>query len=296
MSDLHLRKPSDSAYRSLKKSIKHTVDLDSIDAVLLGGDLSDFKNGFQYVLQDLTDDLFPTCPIGVVSGNHDIWGQYWDNKMTSDYVLFKEMPRICKMFPNVTWLEESTIKIGNWLFAGSLAWYDYSSKREGDATVRMMPDDFYVQNKANSSADARYVHFSQSDIALSQELRENLTTRLGTDLKKSGVDNLAVFTHVPVFSGAIQWKDSNWNLGCQYFYNLTLGDSLRKYDKLKLVMSGHTHHGVEETLVNEIGTDFQHLVSYADYGHPEAYLLELEEDGTVKHKRIGLYHKFNNNF
>lgn len=297
MSDTHLRKPEDNAFRALLKSIEATVAMEEVEAVLIGGDISDFSGGFQRVLADLSNGIFSGIPILVVSGNHDLWEQYWKhNYLNTDYIFFKEMPAICDAIPNVHWMEGKTKQFGNWLIAGTMAWYDYSSRREGPDGIRAMDEKFFKHNKGGHSADARYAHFSLDDVTLSNELRRKLLGAIDRDIDKPGVDNLAVFTHVPMFKEDITWKsmDYHWNLGCQYFYNLTLGDELVLYEKLRLTISGHTHFGKDQELSKQpYNGYFQHLVSYADYGYPEAFEIDLLYDGSVQFKRINMYSRFN---
>lgn len=296
ISDCHLRKPEDNAFRALLKSIEAVVDMEEVEALLLGGDIADFANGFQRVLGDLSVGLFSGIPILVVSGNHDVWEQYWKhNYKDTSYIFFNEMPAICDAIPNVHWMEGKTMQFDNWLIAGTMAWYDYSSKIHAPDGIRTMDDDFFHYNKGGHSADARYAHFSMRDKELSNELRRRLLSAINLKIDQAGVDNLAVFTHVPMFKEDITWKptDYHWNLGCQYFYNLTLGDELMLLDKLKLTVSGHTHFGRTEVLPRyPLLGHFQHLVSYADYGYPEAFEIDLFYDGNVNFRRIGMNSRF----
>ena len=296
ISDSHLRKPEDNAFRALLKSIEAVVEMDEVEALMLGGDISDFTDGFRRVLTDLSNGLFSGIPILVVSGNHDVWEQYWKhNHKDTGHIFFKEMPKICNSLDNVYWMEGEVKQFDNWLIAGTMGWYDYSSKREGPDGIKTMDDNFFHYNKAGHSADARFAHFSLKDVELSNLLRRNLLAAIDREIDKPGVDNLAVFTHVPMFPIDITWKpmDYHWNLGCQYFYNLTLGDELLLYEKLKLTISGHTHFGREELLSkNPYNGYFQHLVSYGDYGYPEAFELDLLYDGSVQYRRIGMNSRF----
>ena len=79
---------------------------------------------------------------------------------------------------------------------------------------------------------------------------------------------IAVVTHVPIFEEQMHRKpdDRGWGFANAYYGNLTLGARLKDEPKLRAVVSGHTHWGINETLerkglaaidVRVVGSDYQ---------------------------------------
>lgn len=286
ISDMHVGHiTSLPAFLNFLDRVKEQVNVTEVGAVIVGGDFTDYKGGLKECLTAVTT-AFPLeyYTVAYISGNHDIWRRYWHRRLTSDEVFYKEIPNICSDV-GVTYLEEKNFMLGNWMLGGSVGWYDYSAKREGPVNIKLLPDEYYAENKKGHNADAIYVDFTKSDIEMAKECTTNLVNRLKVD-DGDDVDYFGVFTHVPVFAEAIQWKDNDWNLGSPYFYNLSMGDELLKLSKLRLVASGHTHYGIESSQVGVDGQEVTHLVSNSDYGKPEAYEIDLFADGSTYYKRI----------
>ena len=277
-SDLHINGPcySDILFNSFMNTIRER----NIDALVLGGDIADGRGALSTALKCIKSKYLPDVPVLVVPGNHDLWSSSWKHGLTSDSIFYEEFPKVC-IDSGCVCLETDNFKLGSWLIAGSVMWYDYSSKLVGPSEIRLLPDKFYEHNKYLYTVDGRRMKLSKSDVEFSDELLCSICSRIDVGLEDPTIKNLAVVTHVPMFEEATVWKDHSWNLGSQYFYNLTAGSRLLQYDSLKLVMSGHTHFGVE----NE-DRGFPCLVCYADYGELDGFELELSEDGVVAYSRL----------
>jgi 3',5'-cyclic AMP phosphodiesterase CpdA len=230
--------------------------------------------------------IYPNSEILVVPGNHDVWNYMFDSK--SDTIFYDVLPNLCKD-EGCIWLENENFVYENWLFSGSIMWYDYSSKKYAPGEVSVMPDELFASRKGRYNNDGNYIDWEFTDKEFAKERLDNLLKRIKKGLKQKDVEHLAVFTHVPVVKEAIQWKSPEWNFGSQYFYNLTAGDELLKIKELKLIGSGHTHHGIESWHRND---EVLNLVCPSDYGWPCAYILELHEDGTIDKELFKLDHKF----
>lgn len=281
-----------------RKDISMTLMLAKIkelspDLLILGGDIADFNRGFETVLDEIRTTCADIRDIAVIAGNHELWYQYWSvhllgnpgKEEISDRA-FNELPSICARV-GCRYLEEENIELGNWTIAGSVAWYDYSYKNP----VFSYPDEFYASTarKSKVNNDGKFVKSLKGDKKLAEECSNKLLNRL----KNISGQHLLVATHMPVFDAAVHVRGVNtvegvnWELGAPYFYNLTLGRELLKNPKLRAVVSGHTHRGVD-TWVQGPFDLIKCLVSYGGINNPICFLLRLCEDGRIYNKKIGL--------
>jgi 3',5'-cyclic AMP phosphodiesterase CpdA len=280
-SDLHINGPRYGEV-SMRLFLERVLDVNP-DILVLGGDIADGRNALRRGLA-LIRDIIPHIPILVVPGNHDLWNTAWPEGLNSDDIFYTKFSEVCKEFDCVN-LEEENFIVDNWLLTGSVIWYDFSAKREcSDASISMLPDEYYEKNAPNRIVDARRMNLTKGPKEFSKERLDRLCERIDSGLQGSNVEHLAVFSHVPMFKETITWSSHSWNLGSPYFYNLTAGDRLLNYDQLKLVASGHTHFGRKDD-----SRGFPCLVCYADYGTPKGFEIEIEADGTATYKDISIF-------
>jgi len=79
-----------------------------------------------------------------------------------------------------------------------------------------------------------------------------------------------VATHMPVFRQQMRLEDGN-----AYYGNLTLGDRIAKFRKVKWVVSGHTHSGLYRTVLRD-GPDILAAVVPSVYGRPGFVIVDTE--------------------
>ena len=262
------------------------------DLVILGGDLADCSNGYKTVLLAFRSEVHK---VACLAGNHDLWSMYWrayaqDSKhgydtLNCSYHIYDEfIPEICEDL-GVTYLEKDNIVLGNWGIVGSLAWYDYSYKH---ASFNLMPDEYFYLQKKNFNNDGNFLNLSYNDVEFSKLIQDRFNQNIEKLHNDPEIKNIFVMTHVPVFEEAIgdqSNKNKSWLMGSSYFYNLTFGKNLTS-DKIKGVISGHTHYGVQQDIVTPAGNPVRHLTSYSDYGSPTYFIIDLDDSGTIKDELV----------
>jgi hypothetical protein len=278
ISDIHRLSPTDKHFRDILPRI---VDVKP-DVVILGGDIADYQNGFEHTLRDFRKRL-PEIPIGVVAGNHDLYFRYWRRRgknlpNVSDLAFYKWMPEICKNY-NCNWMETDPIVKDSWLFLGTIAWYDYSGK---DLNVPL-PDEYYEQNKDSYTWDGDRTSLSKNDVDFASECLTNLVRRVDENDSPS-IENLAFFTHVPLFRSARNERVTD--LSVAYYQNITIGDYVLSLPKARLVVSGHSHIG-KDTIERSEKVELRHLVSYWDYQKLEFFDIDLQDDNITYCRRKG---------
>lgn len=83
------------------------------DVVILAGDIAQGTDGIAWALK-----TFPDIPVVYVAGNHEFYGQHWDD-------LIPEM-RAAAAGTNVFFLENQAVTIGNVRFIGATLWTDFN--------------------------------------------------------------------------------------------------------------------------------------------------------------------------
>lgn len=227
LSDLHREHTSTSAINALTEEVKK----DEPDVVVILGDLGSTPE----VVQLCASEIDFRCPVAFVAGNHDIWASPPSYPSSLD-LLNNFIPRLCAT-KDWTYLEEENLVIGDITIVGTLAWYDYSA-----AHPREMSEQTVRSFKARAHNDHKFVKMPFTDKQFSTFLREKFVSRLS----QVKTDRIVVATHVPILEEQLIRDFSNLDDGkMQAMYgNLTLGDIVKKDNRVELVMSGHTHRGV----------------------------------------------------
>lgn len=231
-SDLHLGITQTSTIRDLVNRIAD----EEPDLIVLAGDIGEGLPLFRECLK-----LFAGLPgdIAVLAGNHDVWAQ---ENYSSQKLWEHALPEAVQK-AGMLWLEETAWQRDGVAVAGSLAWYDYSA---ADPTLPSYRPGFFAGLKGIYNRDAEYVDWSWPDREFAARLGTGLCERLAKLETDSGVRNVVVVTHVPLFEEQILRKpdDFDWGFSNAYFGNLTLGRQvLQTSKKVQMVVSGHTHIG-----------------------------------------------------
>lgn len=210
------------------------------DAVLLAGDIGEPADNFRAALE-LFADLPP--PRVVVAGNHDLWAGDYPSRYLWDDVL----PHISSA-AGCTWLDRENLIIGDTGICGTIGWYDYSA---GDPRLADYDDSRYSREKPKFNMDGLRIDWSQTDAEFAAEILAAFHQRITVLQNNPAVKHIVVLTHVPPFEEQLIRKpldDFLWNVNNAYFGNLTLGREILRHDKVRLVVSGHTHVGVDATI------------------------------------------------
>jgi 3',5'-cyclic AMP phosphodiesterase CpdA len=232
------------------------------DCLVLAGDVGDGARGFDQMLTLL--DKVP-CPHLILTGNHDVW----NNQGKRSQELWESvLPRLTRDHGAI-WLEgENWIKDGL-AICGTNGWYDYSACDKSFAYTA----EEYNSMKPRYMVDGRLIDWQWNDVEFANLIGTAFEQRLAALEVDPTVREIIVVTHVPPFQEGITFKrdDSYWNFRNAYFGNLTLGQRIRKFSKVRHVVSGHTHVG----RTAQIGK-IKMVVLPSDYGLPAYQIIDYQ--------------------
>ncbi len=239
------------------------------DLLVLAGDVAEGPDWFDACLGRFAA---LGCPRAVIAGNHDVWSRLGKGGPDSRALLEGVLPSLAGRHGFV-WLERDSIRIGDVVVAGSLAWYDYSAAdpRLGRGAAE------YARRKAEFNADGWNVDWPETDPQMAARLGDGLVERVLAAAARPDVREVVVVTHVPVFEACMRRLPPHepgaerWNFTNAYFGNLTLGARLLEVGKVRHVVSGHTHCGGDWTLPGGVRAQ----VVASDYGEPAAVVIEV---------------------
>lgn len=229
--------------------------------------LGDIGEGLQPIIDCLTifKENFPSTPILALPGNHDLWVYPFDKQYGNSFDRLKILSQKAKEM-NIHWLEDHNKYIDNIAFVGSYLHYDYSAKDK--VGPYQFEDEYYQQNKINVNNDAIYLQGIPSDKEFAKMLGDKFLLRL-SEANKS--EKIVVLTHVPCMEEQIKRRpyDADWSLGTPYFGNLSYEDTIRQNQKIKLIVSGHSHQWAR--------VDFPQIIINldSDYRNPNGILIEI---------------------
>lgn len=231
-SDLHLGMTRISTIRELVNRIAS----EEPTLTVLAGDVGEGLPNFVECLK-----LFAQLPgdVAVLAGNHDLWER---TNYSSQDLWERYLPEAVRN-AGMIWLEETVWQHQRVAVAGSLAWYDYSA---ADPTISRYSPDVFAAEKRNYNMDAAYVHLPWSDQEFARQLGDALCERLQKLEDDSDVSGVLVVSHMPLFEKQMYRKphDFHWGFSNAYFGNLSLGQRVLKVSKVRAVISGHTHIGL----------------------------------------------------
>ncbi len=181
----------------------------------------------------------------VVAGNHDVWGapeavaKGLDAWKRLDHLL----PALCAE-AGVRMLDAGPVEIGGIGFAGTLGWYDLST-REG---LLDAPMEAYRKGEWEGLrwTDHQYAVWLAPDGRRMEmeEVAAILRERLRAHLAALRARRVVVVTHTLPFEGQIHRKaHPGWRFANAFMGSLPLGDLIRSDSRVFLTISGHTHHG-----------------------------------------------------
>lgn len=262
-SDLHLEYTGVETIRRLVAGISR----DEPDLVILAGDLGNPEHLFE---QCLATFLPLSCPVAVLSGNHDIWAYPGATSIS----LYEEvLPAITRSL-GYHWLERDPMVIpGGIGIAGNIGWYDYSFQEpKYQSTLEEV-----IRRKADYAMDALKVDWEYSDLEFADLCRQRLIDQITKLEADPSVRRILVVTHVPLMESQVDRRpdDADWSLGNPYFAHLTLGSEVLKFPKVRWVVSGHTHVEMNGIAEREGLEPVATAVIPSDYGRPRWVTLEV---------------------
>jgi len=203
-----------------------------------------------------------------VAGNHELWTRSDDS-----YKIFGEiLPQRVRAI-GWRWLEDDPYISPDRSVAivGSVGWYDYSfavpqlgiprrfyeQKLSPGAAARLSQFDSLLVDSSDISPhamdivarwnDGKFVKLHRSDEAFLEELLIKLQSQL--DALRDVPRVLAAIHHVPFDELLPPKHGSQWDFVRAYLGSRRIGELLRRYPNVRDVLCGHSHFGVEASIV-----------------------------------------------
>jgi 3',5'-cyclic AMP phosphodiesterase CpdA len=265
-SDLHFDTTGSLTTPEEIRRVAGEVAASHADALVVAGDIGHPLHNFRLCL----DALAGRAPhVGIVVGNHDVWhdehhssAQLWETTLPAE-------ARERGMY----WLETDPIVVDRVAIVGSMVWYDYSAAEPSIGRDQ----NYYAAIKPQVSNDAHWLDWEWSDLEIARKLREQLLGQLERLEADRNIDRVIVATHVPVFEQQIRRDPTNlaWSIANAYFGNLTTGQAIMRFPKVRAVVSGHLHMSIQAVVPRPRMTDIQACVIGSDYGAPTWLLLDM---------------------
>lgn len=267
-SDLHLGITKEVRIKQLAEHI----ETEQPDLTVLAGDIGEDLDNFRSCL-GLLSHLPGT--VAVLAGNHDVWARGGHSSRDLWERLLPEAVRDAGML----WLEDEIWRQDGVAVVGSIGWYDYSAV---DPTIPPHPPEYFAAQKRKYNMDAMYVDWPWSDSEFAALVGDALWARLSQLEADPEVSSVLAVTHVPVFDVQMARKpaDPRWGFSNAYFGNLTLGQRILQSNKLRAVVSGHTHVGRTGRVTRPHASDLLSIpasVLASDYNNP-VYQVLIEPD------------------
>jgi Icc-related predicted phosphoesterase len=245
------------------------------DVLAIIGDIAEVRINITYFQEclNLLRVEFSEIPILVLPGNHDLWihdNQKWDSRQ-----LFDEMLPTMTRLAHCHWLETENFILDEMAIVGSYLHYDYSAKdKVGFAST--LPDLWFEQNKDLILND-RFMKGLPADVIFAKELGDAFRMRLQTAQDDDAIKQIIVLTHVPCMEEQITRNPQNyqWAIATPYFGNLSHQDLIKSCDKVRFVVSGHSHQGMRTTLNLGNRPEIEVINLDADYGKPQFVSIEV---------------------
>jgi len=195
----------------------------------------------------------------LIAGNHDLWTRGGDSFALYDRVI----PEVARAF-GFHDLDAGPRIIGDVGFVGSIGWYDYSFRDQAlgiplrfyehkvapgfarhdwrfghllRTTDDVSPDGL----RANSRwMDGEMIRWALDDRRFNQLTLERLEAQL-TEVESGVRTIVAVTHHIPFAEMLTRKSDPGWTFGNAFMGSVGLGDTLRRHDKVRHAIFGHSH-------------------------------------------------------
>jgi len=195
----------------------------------------------------------------VIAGNHDLWTRTGDSFDLYDR-LIPEAARASGFHD----LDAAPKLLGDVGVVGTIGWYDYSFRDEAIG----VPIRFYEQKVAPGYArlDPRFAHLVADTSDIAPPGRRAASRWMDGEMIRWGLDDrrfhqltlerleaqlaeveprartiVAVTHHVPFVEMLKRKSDPTWAFGNAFMGSVGLGEALRRHDKVRHAVFGHSH-------------------------------------------------------
>jgi predicted MPP superfamily phosphohydrolase len=236
------------------------------DAVAVAGDIGEPFPNFTRVLDVIAQLGLPTA---IVPGNHDVWNR--DRTIPSRELWEKRLPEEAAK-RGYTYLENEILLVDDIAIIGTIAWYDYSAADPPGAYTM----EEFKQRKPEFAGDALFIDWPWDDLEFCRMIEKPFAGRLETAQRDKDVKAILVVTHSPIFEEQILRKPGNinWSFSNAYFGNLTFGKIVSRFDKVRHVVSGHTHAGMQG-VVGKVDGEIRVITLDSQYSKPAYVTIEF---------------------
>ncbi len=273
VADLHVGVTPNEAALELAGHIRQ----EDAAMVILAGDLGEPLHRFEKALS-LFSDI--EADVAVLAGNHDVWHRTGPH---SSRELWEHLlAETCARYGCI-WLEDEIVIRGNVAVVGTIAWYDYSSRAPG---YEGKSNKAFFRTKGAYNNDGNFIDWPWTDIEFADAVGTPFLKRLATACSRPEVAHVLVVTHVPVFPEQ-KVTVKKWNAGGDAYYgNWTLGRKIESFEKVRMVISGHTHLGVVAKHSTPGGRTIPAVTIGSDYGKPAYYVIDTGLFGEHVHNPL----------
>jgi len=282
LSDIHLDinlKRKDNKFH--RKLVNFLCDVKA-DTLIIAGDIA----GNTRLLIEFFE-LSRSIPIEnkiYVPGNHDLYvNQAADNLSTIKY--YEILPTITEQY-DWNYLPKDPFVIDNIQFAGTIGWYDYSSRNK--IWDDQIPLKQYIAKKHPNHnlelMDRHFVKFGKSDEQMSQQFTSDLLKDLAYIDRRydyDEIDHTVIVSHMVPFREFIPYRGLvQYDFFTAYFGNLNLGDTILNYSQNREVTTifGQVHIPKSKRLT-------PNLMGYCvPIGYPREYGRNLPLDDLFRNR------------
>jgi hypothetical protein len=218
----------------------------------------------------------PVCDVrAALAGNHDVWHRAM--RIDSEELWESRLLEAARKF-DYHWLDESSLIREGLGIVGSIAWYDYSGKHPNVE----LTDDEYEAVKGMISNDGNYIDWRWSDREFAAMVGQEFEQRLATMSARDDVDDILVVTHVPMFDGLQRYEEDGTNriIANAYYANVTLGQRVLSYPKVRMALSGHVHVQRHLMIDRNGSAPLPVYTNPSEYGLPSALIVDTDTWGV----------------
>jgi len=264
-------------HRDAVRALADAMCREKADALVLAGDL--FAHDLDCLRECLA--LFESFPGEklLVAGNHDLWTTDGDS-----FELYDESIPAVAAECGFHDLDKEHCIVGDVGIVGTVGWYDYSFRDQslgiplqfyelkagpGYALAdpelrRLIAPAQKLPRKALAARsywnDGRMIRWKLNDrlfSALTVERVESQVAAVEAEVRAI----VAITHHLPFIELVVHKDDASWDFANAFMGSVALGEALRRHDKVRLAICGHSHHRcaaqVGHIAVVNVGSTYQ---------------------------------------
>ena len=253
-SDIHIDKNGQGTLDALADRVRALAP----DVLVIAGDIATAPTTFLSTLLALR----AAAPeLVVIAGNHDVWSGPAAVKHGIDAWarLDKILPALCNE-AGARCLDAGPVVIGGIGFAGTLGWYDLSTRDMAlDAPEEAYRTGAYAGMQWMDHRLAIWTGAGGEPMS-ERAVAERLRNRFAAHLAQLKTAAIVAVTHMLPFAEQVHRKQHpGWRFANAFMGHLALGDVIRADPRVRLAIAGHTHlpsenaEGPLHTLVTPLG-------------------------------------------